>query len=142
MFSDLVDLRKKMPDTEYARALYRNEVDILDLSVRDAMEIADFYDIPLPFFVDICKAEPPINDINILERHIQNKKAKEGIKNFVINCIENRLVEVYWYLSCYKCSYCYLDEIDAYAHTYGLHEIKAYDKIRRSDRSMILGEEE
>ena len=141
MFSDLVDLRNKIPDTEYAKALYKSEIDIFDLNVREASEISDFYDLPLSFFIDICKAESPAEDMDTLNNHIQKKKNEQGIKDFVVKCIEDRLVEVYWYLGYYKYSYRYLDEIDIFAHTYGLREIEAYNKIRRSDRAMILGED-
>lgn len=140
MFSDLVDLRKKMPDTANTEALYKGEVDILDLSVREAMEISDFFDFPLPFFVCICHSEHPTNDIAVLEDRLTRGIEQWGETEFFNRCVRERTLEVYWILRFYRGSYYYLDRIDRFCDENGYDYVKHYDKIRSSDRTQVLGE--
>ena len=74
MFSDLVNSEKKKPDTEHTDALYNGEISIRDLSVREAIEIAEFYDMPVEFLVCVCEAEHPTIDLDILKNRIEEGK--------------------------------------------------------------------
>ena len=139
MFSDLVESKNKKPDTEHIEALYNGELSIQDISVREALEIAKFYNMPLPFFINVCEAEHPTNDLNILSEKVKAGKEKMGPGHFIASCLEKRLVDIYWYLGFYKGSYYYLDVIDEFCALNGIKEIENYNNIRWSDRTMFLG---
>ncbi len=137
MFSDLVDSEKKKPNTEHTKALYDGKVNIQDISVKEASEIAKFYDIPIEFLTCVCEAEHPTIDLDVLSKRIEEGKEKNGAGHFFADCLRKRLIDVYWYLGYFKGSYFYLDAIDEFCTLHGIKLIENYNKIRWSDRTMI-----
>ena len=137
MFSDLVNSKKKKPNTEHTEKLYNGEVSVQDISVKEATKMAEFYDMSLPFFVNVCTLEHPSNDLNVLQERIDEGKKRLGENKYIASCIKKQVVEIYWYLGFFTGSYRYLDEIDEFCEACGIDKVSAYNKIRQSDRSLV-----